>query len=209
MAARAFICQLQSAGGEHDAARRKAVTAAPALVSVSFPRTKQSMAESSPEAGKIMLQPRLCTLRSYGPDRPPVGPKTATIKMRRDAYGCDEALPFFETLSEYIESSKKSHDFEIISGRLAMIVFAATVTMEAVTGNSLFRKMDVEGIAEAAGLCVGAVACAAVFAWFSSARIRVGRIFTTGCNSLIDSLIDQIVDGLFYESELSDWSDEI
>jgi hypothetical protein len=29
--------------------------------------------------------------------------------------------PFFETLSEYIESSKKSRDFEIISGRLAMV----------------------------------------------------------------------------------------
>lgn len=89
------------------------------------------------------------------------------------------------------------------------IVFAATVTTEAVTGNSLFRKMDVQGIAEAAGLCLGAVTCAAVFAWFSSARNRVGRIFTLGCNSLIDSLIDQIVDGLFYESELSDWSDEM
>ncbi|KAK4772994.1 hypothetical protein SAY87_028013 [Trapa incisa] len=209
MGARTISCQLQSAGGEPDAARRNAFTGVSAPVSVSRPRTKQSLGESSPEAGKIMLQPRLCTLRSYGPDRPPVRLAAATIKTKRDGYGCDEALPFFETLSEYIESSKKSHDFEIISGRLAMIVFAATVTMEAVTGNSLFRKMDVEGIAEASGLCVGAVVCAAVFAWFSSARNRVGRIFTTGCNSVIDSLIDQIVDGLFYEIELSDWSDEI
>lgn len=81
--------------------------------------------------------------------------------------------------------------------------------MEIVTGNSLFRKMDLQGIAEAAGICLAAVTCAATFAWFSSARNRVGRIFTLGCNTFIDKLIDQIVDGLFYESELSDWSDDI
>lgn len=39
--------------------------------------------------------------------------------------GSDEvelASPFFETLTDYIESSKKSQDFETISGRLAMVV---------------------------------------------------------------------------------------
>uniref|UniRef100_A0A5B7B9S4 Stress enhanced protein 2 n=1 Tax=Davidia involucrata TaxID=16924 RepID=A0A5B7B9S4_DAVIN len=152
---------------------------------------------------KIVLQPRLCTLRSYG---------SGVMKRRSDGGGGDidgEVSPFFATLSEYIESSKKSQDFEIISGRLAMIVFAATVTMEVVTGNSLFRKMDLQGIAEAAGVCLGAVTCAAIFAWFSSARNRVGRIFTISCNTFIDSLIDQIVDGLFYDGELTDWSDEI
>lgn len=89
------------------------------------------------------------------------------------------------------------------------IIFAATVAMETVTGNSVFRKMDVQGITEAAGVCLGAVTFAAVFAWFSSARYRVSRIFTLSCNTFIDSLIDQIVDGLFYESELKDWSDEM
>ena len=89
------------------------------------------------------------------------------------------------------------------------MVFAATVTMEMVTGNSVFRKMDVEGITEAGGVCLGAVTFAALFAWFSSARNRVGKIFTGSCNTFIDSVIDQIVDGLFYESEPSDWSDEL
>ncbi|KAK9272807.1 hypothetical protein L1049_003185 [Liquidambar formosana] len=152
--------------------------------------------------GKIQLQPRLCNLRSYGSDR------GGLLRTRREGGG-DEVSPFFEKLNEYIESSKKSHDFEIISGRLAMMVFAATVTTELVTGNSLFRKTDLQGIAEAAGVCVGAVTCAAIFAWFSSARNRVGRIFTIGCSTFIDSLIDQIVDGLFYESEISDWSDDL
>ncbi|KAI8030384.1 hypothetical protein LOK49_LG01G02429 [Camellia lanceoleosa] len=151
---------------------------------------------------KIVLQPRLCTLRSYGSDRPGV------MRTRKD--GRDEVSAFFATLSDYIESSKKSQDIETISGRLAMIVFAVTLTTEVVTGNSLFRKMELKGIAEAAGVCFAAVTCAATFAWFSSARNRVGRIFTVGCNSFIDSLIDQIVDGLFYDGgEPSDWSDEM
>ncbi|KAI4317199.1 hypothetical protein L6164_025090 [Bauhinia variegata] len=170
-------------------------------VQVSIPKPKAA----NPESTNIVLQPRLCTLRSYGSDRDGV------IKTnKRDGVDCDDDVsPFFAILSEYIESSKKSQDFEIISGRLAMIVFAATMTVELVTGNSIFRKMDVEAIAEAGAVCLGAVAFAAVFAWFSSARNRVGRIFTLSCNKFIDSVIDQIVDGLFFESELTDWSDEL
>ncbi|KAI6699687.1 hypothetical protein NL676_014011 [Syzygium grande] len=196
-AARAVHCRLPAA--KQEVARRE--PAGPVQVSVQRP--KQAVPDGG--NGKILLQPRLCNLRSYGTD--PVG----IIKSKRvaDGGGGDAVSPFFETLSEYIESSKKSQDVEIISGRLAMIVFAATLAEEAVTGNSLFRKMDVQGIAEAAGVCFGAVACAAFFAWFSSARTRVGRIFSLSCNTLIDSLIDQIIDGLFYESELSDWSDDI
>ncbi|XP_076945993.1 stress enhanced protein 2, chloroplastic-like [Bidens hawaiensis] len=156
------------------------------------------------ESGKIMLQPRVCTLRSYGSDR------FGVMKMR-DIDGDDdnEVSRFFEMLSEYIESSKKSQDFEIISGRLAMIIFAGTVTMEIVTGNSLFRKTDLQGIEEGAGACLAAIGFAASFAWFSSARTRVGRVFSVRCNTFIDSLIDQVVDGMFYETDLNDWIDDI
>ncbi|CAJ1937989.1 unnamed protein product [Sphenostylis stenocarpa] len=165
---------------------------------VTIPRPKAAEAEGT--NANIVLQPRLCTLRSYGSDR------VGVIKTRRD--GGDDVLPFFAALSDYIESSKKSEDFEIISGRLAMMVFAGTVAMEVVTGNSVFRKMDIEGITEAGGVCLGAVTCAALFAWFSSARNRVGRIFSVSCNAFIDSVIDQIVDGLFYEGDPTDWPDQ-
>ncbi|KAL6993092.1 Septin-6 [Sarracenia purpurea var. burkii] len=190
-AARLLFCELQSA--------KPAVT-----VPVQVQRVRGSELSPTSDNVKIVLQPRLCTLRSYGSDR------VGVIKSRKDGGNGDDGSvsSFFATLSDYIESSKKSQDIETISGRLAMIVFAATVTTEEFTGNSLFRKMDVEGIAEAVAVCLGAVACAAVFAWFSSARNRVGRIFTGGRNAFIDSLIDQIVDGLFYESELSDWLDD-
>ncbi|KAG6604234.1 stress enhanced protein 2, chloroplastic-like [Cucurbita moschata] len=170
--------------------------------SISLPKLKSADSDTP----KILLQPRLCTLRSFGSD--PVVPIKAKRVAAGDASDDDDVSRFFATLSEYIESSKDSHEFEIISGRLAMIVFAATVTMEVVTGNSVFRKMDLEGIEEAAGVCLGAVTLATIFAFSSNARNRVGRIFSISCNTFIDSLIDQIVDGLFYENDPSDLYDD-
>ncbi|KAI4310705.1 hypothetical protein MLD38_035660 [Melastoma candidum] len=200
-AARVVRCRLPT-GEKLDRAspRRELVNGPPRTVTIE--RAKGTESEGGTGTGKIMLQPRVCNLRSYGSE--PVG-----VLKSGKGVGEGGVSPFFEILSEYIESSKKSQDFETISGRLAMIVFAVTVGREAVTGNSLFQKLDVQGLAEGAGACLGAVAFAAAFAWFSSARSKVGRMFTTGCNTLIDTLIDQIVDGLFYESELSDWSDDI
>lgn len=84
------------------------------------------------------------------------------------------------------------------------MVFAATVGVEVATGNSVFRKMDLQGIEEAGGVCLAAIASAAIFAWFSSNRNRVGQIFTVSCNTLIDSIIDQVIDGLFYETDIHD-----
>ncbi|KAE7998181.1 hypothetical protein FH972_002750 [Carpinus fangiana] len=196
--ARAIRCELRS----QKPALTRREPAVPVPVQVQVPVTRAKPAES--DGAKIVLQPRLCNLRSYGSDR------VGVIRTRRDGGdGGGDVSPFFATLSEYIESSRKSHDFEIISGRLAMMIFAATLTLELVTGNSLFRKMDVQGIAKAGGVGLGAVTCAAVFAWFSSARSKVGQIFSIGCNTFIDSLIDQVVDGLFYEGDPDDWSDEI
>ncbi|XP_027365260.1 stress enhanced protein 2, chloroplastic [Abrus precatorius] len=190
-AARVLHCQLRSSSRPTVPEKEHGGS-----VHLAIPKPKSVEAEAT---NNIVLQPRLCTLRSYGSDR------LGVMKS-----GKDDVSPFFATLSEYIESSKKSHDFEIISGRLAMMVFAATVTMELVTGNSVFRKMDIEAITEAGGVCLGAVTCAALFAWFTSARNRVGRIFTVSCNAFIDSVIDQIVDGLFYDSgDPIDWSDEL
>lgn len=87
-------------------------------LSVSFPKLKPADSETT---SKIVLQPRLCTLRSFGSD-PLVPIKSKRVSTRDDATN-DDVSPFFATLSEYIESSKDSHEFEIISGRLAMVSF--------------------------------------------------------------------------------------
>uniref|UniRef100_A0A7N0UQM1 Stress enhanced protein 2 n=1 Tax=Kalanchoe fedtschenkoi TaxID=63787 RepID=A0A7N0UQM1_KALFE len=148
---------------------------------------------------KIVLQPRLATLRSYGSDGPGV------FKTARDGGISEQVSPFVDKLFDYIDTTKKSHDFEIVSGRLAMMVFAATVTTEVLTGSSIFQKLDAQGIDDAAVACLGAIGFAAVFAWVSIARQRVGGLFDLTRNAFIDSVVDQIVDGLF---ELSDWTDE-
>ncbi|KAK9713329.1 hypothetical protein RND81_06G020100 [Saponaria officinalis] len=164
------------------------------------------LGSESPDQVKIVLQPRLCTLRSYGPSHRGSG-IIKTLTRSKDfgddfSNGGEEPMsPFFANLYEYIESSKKSQDFEIITGRLAMIVFAATIGLELATGNSVFKKMDVQGLAEGLGACLASVTCAAAFAYSSSARKRVGRIFTLSYNAFIDTLIDNIIDGLFYDDD--------
>lgn len=73
------------------------------------PRTRP--VEPVSDKAKILLQPRLCTLRSYGPGG------DERVPARKDA----AMSPFLASLSDYIENSRKSQDMEIIFGRLAMV----------------------------------------------------------------------------------------
>ncbi|KAJ6794495.1 putative stress enhanced protein 2, chloroplastic [Iris pallida] len=119
----------------------------------------------------------------------------------------DGASTFFASLADYLDTARRSSDFEIVSGRLAMIVFAATVGVEAATGDSLFRNSTCSRSRRAQGVCAAVVALAAAFAWFSRARSRIGSMLTL--SSFVDSLIDDIIDGLFYDIDLRDWTDKI
>ncbi|CAM8900947.1 unnamed protein product [Rhodiola kirilowii] len=189
MAARALHChlpELKSAVGKRRSSLRTPVAR-------HRPQIENNLSNNKKKK-KIVLQPRLATLRSYGSD----GGVTEQVSVS----------PFVDKLFDYIDTTKKSHDFEIVSGRLAMIVFAATVTTEMLTGSSIFQKLDTQGIDEAALACFGAIGFAAVVAWVSIAQQRVGRLFDLTSNAFIDSVVDQIADGLFFGNEPSDWSDE-
>ena len=96
-----------------------------------------------------------------------------------------------------------------VAGARVQLAFAAAVAVEVTTGSSLFKKLDLQEIEEAAGVCVAVVASAAAFAWVTSARSRIGQMFTLGCNAFVDSLIDNIVEALFSEGEPQDWSDDV
>ncbi|KAG7034393.1 Stress enhanced protein 2, chloroplastic, partial [Cucurbita argyrosperma subsp. argyrosperma] len=72
--------------------------------SISLPKLKSADSDTP----KILLQPRLCTLRSFGSD--PVVPIKAKRVAAGDASDDDDVSRFFATLSEYIESSKDSHE---------------------------------------------------------------------------------------------------
>ena len=82
--------------------------------------------------------------------------------------------------------------------------------METLTGSSIFRKLDVRELAEAAAVCLAVAGSAAAFAVATSARTRIGRLIELGYNNFVDSFIDNLVDGLFYDSEIEvfDQSDE-
>ncbi|XP_057975166.1 stress enhanced protein 2, chloroplastic-like [Malania oleifera] len=69
------------------------------------PLQRSQSTESPLENVKIVLQPRFYTLKSYSSE--PAG----VVRKRRDDDARDDVSPFFETLSEYVESSKKSQDF--------------------------------------------------------------------------------------------------
>ncbi|XP_078429632.1 stress enhanced protein 2 [Wolffia australiana] len=152
------------------------------------------------ESSKVVLQPRVANLRSY------TSKEMASEALIKPDDG--EISTFFASLADYIDSSRKSQDFETLSGRLAMVAFAGTVAVEAATGSSVFHKLDVREMAEGAAAVAAVVGCAAAFAAASSARSRIGRMIVLGYCSFVDALIDNLVDGLFYDSELSDWSDE-
>lgn len=108
-AARAIICEL---------APQKASSTAAAASVPAAPKKR--------DAGtKVVLQPRLCTLRSYG-----AGSGVVTRRIlagEEDGSGAADsgsgsaASSFFASLADYIESSRNSQDFETISGRLAMV----------------------------------------------------------------------------------------
>ncbi|AQK46515.1 2-Sep [Zea mays] len=132
--------------------------AARAIICELAPQKVSSTAPKKRDAGtKVVLQPRLCTLRSYGAGSGVVTRRILTGEEDGSGAadsGGSSASPFFASLANYIESSRKSQDFETISGRLAMM-------------------------------------------------------FTLGCNAFVDSLIDNIVEALFSEGELQDWSDDM
>ena len=71
-----------------------------------------------PDSGKVVLQPRIANLRSY---RSKENSSGAVIRPPLASDDAGEISPFFASLSDYIESSRKSQDFETLSGRLAMV----------------------------------------------------------------------------------------
>ncbi|MQM16653.1 hypothetical protein Taro_049612 [Colocasia esculenta] len=199
---RAIACEL----APEKAAMAKRASRPPSVAANPAPRIQP--ADPSPEGARIVLQPRVTNLRSYGAG----ASREAAVVIsspRREVPGGGYFSPFYASLADYIESSRRSQDFETLSGRLAMLVFAAAMTVEVVTGSSVFHKLELGEMEEAAGACLGVVACAAGLAWASSMRTRIGRMFTLGCSNVVDALIDSLVDGLFYDSDPTDWTDDI
>eukprot|EP00250_Pteridium_aquilinum_P010388 c19350_g1_i1 orf=562-1230(-) len=137
---------------------------------------------------KVTLPPRICTLREFG---------EGMVAVESDA----EVSTFFESLAANIEFSAKFQDWEILSGRLAMMVFASAVLLEAVTGNSVFEKMDPQRLLEICGAILASVVVAAGFAIALQAKTRVAYTVSKGYENLMNGLIDKVFDSLLFDRE--------
>lgn len=137
---------------------------------------------------KVILPPRMCTLREFG---------EGTIAVDSDA----RVSSFFESLAANIEFSSKIQHWEILSGRLAMMVFASALLLEAITGNSVFEKMDPQRILEVCGAILASVVVAAGFAIALQAKTRVAYTVSKGYENMMNGLIDNVFDSLLFDRE--------
>ncbi|MCO5561461.1 hypothetical protein L7F22_015082 [Adiantum nelumboides] len=177
----------------------------PARFSVSSSRGIVSMAAENREASvssesqgdissrglsgpKVFLPPRMCSLREFG---------EGMIAVDSDA----KVSNFFELLAANIELSYKVQDWEILSGRLAMMVFASALLIEAITGNSVFEKMDPQRLLEIFGAILASVLVAAGFAIALQAKTRVAYTVSKGYESMMNALIDNVFDSLLFDRE--------
>ncbi|CAK9236234.1 unnamed protein product [Sphagnum tenellum] len=150
----------------------------------------QSSAKS--EVGKSKgvqkaLLPRMCTLRAFGDGGEGV------------MSGLEGSL--FELVAANVQAAAQLRSFEILSGRLAMMAFFLAIAVELVTGNSVFKGIDVKQLAEFAALSALATLSAAAFAFAWRARSDVAKSLSKGAIDLVDSALDKVVDGLFYDEE--------
>lgn len=137
---------------------------------------------------KVNLPPRMCTLREFG---------EGMVAVDSDA----QVSTFFQSLAANIEFSAKVQDWEILSGRLAMMVFASAVLVEAVTGNSVFEKMDPQRLLEVCAAVLASIFVAAGFAVALQAKTRVAYTVSKGYENLMNTLIDNVIDSLLFDRE--------
>ncbi|MCO5569660.1 hypothetical protein L7F22_023376 [Adiantum nelumboides] len=119
----------------------------------------------------------MCSLREFG---------EGMIAVESDA----KVSNFFELLAANIELSYKVQDWEVLSGRLAMMVFASALLIEAITGNSVFEKMDPQRLLEIFGAILASVLVAAGFAVALQAKTRVAYTVSKGYEGMMNALID-------------------
>lgn len=91
--------------------------------------------------------------------------------------------------------------FETLSGRMAMMAFFFAIGVEIVTGNSIFKGIDVKELMQFAALSGLATLTAAGFAFAWRARSDVASSLSKGALKLVDAAVDNVIDGLFYDDE--------
>eukprot|EP00850_Spirogloea_muscicola_P003485 SM000014S00273 [mRNA] locus=s14:454320:455246:+ [translate_table: standard] len=158
-------------------------------------RVSCTLARQEPQtaSGRPGLPPRICTLSQFSQHTEGSRPAKAAVA------GPEPEPSVVELLAASVEASAQVENLETLSGRFAMIFFAAAVGLEMATGSSIFQGIGVEKLAGILGLCLLATTSAATFAVAYRARRHVSALLATGCKNLMDSAVDRVIEGLFFE----------
>ncbi|BBN03903.1 hypothetical protein MPTK1_3g00500 [Marchantia polymorpha subsp. ruderalis] len=157
------------------------------------------------EMAKIISDAELLNSRSGKIRNKPVQPpRFATLRAFGEAGGNGVVTGFggtsvFELLAASIEASKQVRNWEVLSGRLAMLALSIAIGVEFCTGNSVFEGVNLTELQGAAALCAVATVSAASFAYAWRAKADVVSMMSRNYKTMMDSALDNLIDGLFFD----------
>jgi len=156
------------------------------------------------------VPPRHCTLREFGEGVDDTQLMLRPIRVR-SSNGSGEApqATVLELIAANAEASAQVSSFETVAGRAAMMGFLMATVDESVTGTSLFQDIDADALVPFLMLlaAVCAAAGSAALAW--QASNHVAGILQRGCRNIVDTAVDNIIEGLFFESsDAQAWDSE-
>ncbi|CAM6088025.1 unnamed protein product [Calypogeia fissa] len=146
------------------------------------------LARAASRGGRAVQPPRFATLRAFGTAG---GQGVVTRGLK--------GTSVFELIAANIEASKQVKNWEVLSGRLAMLAICVALGMELFTGNSVFKGIDIQKLEAVAALCAVATVSAGGFAFAWRAKSDIAELMAKGSKNMFESALDSLIDGLFFD----------
>ncbi|EFJ11704.1 LHC-related protein [Selaginella moellendorffii] len=141
--------------------------------------------------------PRLCTLRAFSQD----GGDSVAMGSAWDSATITSSSAFLKQLAASVQATAQAQDFETLSGRFAMVAFAVALGLEFVTGNNVFKGIEVKELGETLGFSAACVISMAAFSAAWGAKKRIGLYMTKGCQDLVEFILTDTIDAIFYDQD--------
>ncbi|KAL3684056.1 hypothetical protein R1sor_002078 [Riccia sorocarpa] len=148
----------------------------------------RSRSDGGARSKPVQQPPRFATLRAFGE----AGGEGVIVT----GFG---GTSVFELLAASIEASKQVRNWEVLSGRLAMLALSVAIGVEFFTGNSVFEGVNFAELQGAAALCAVATLSAGAFAYAWRAKEDVVYLMSKNYKNMMDSALDNLIDGLFFD----------
>lgn len=157
------------------------------------PGSCRAMLREDSNLGDSQTVPRMCTLRDFS-----LGPLPVDMSEKSIVAEAPDAT-LVDLLLASAEASSQAKDFETLSGRVSMMCFAVALGVEYATGSSIFSGIDMSALTGFLGVCFVAVSSMGAYAFASQGKRRASDILASGCNRLVDSAVDCIMEGTFFD----------